>query len=196
MLFNKHSHLEGKHATFSASKYHWIAYDNNRLLEWVKSQMAAKEGSEIHEIAKNLILKGIKLPRNNKTLCQYVNDSIGYRMTPEQILFYSYNCFGTADAISFREIDGQTILRVFDLKTGVGRTDMKQLMIYVALFCLEYEMRPFEIDIIELRIYQNDAVKLLTSIEDTNLKEDVVYIMDRIKTADRLMNEMLELALS
>jgi len=192
MLFNKHSHLEGKHAQFSASKYHWINYDNDRLLKWVKSQMAALEGSRLHDLAKNLILLGVKLPRNNKTLSRYVNDAIGFRMTPEQILFYSYNCFGTADAISYREEPNLgTVLRIHDLKTGILKADMRQLMIYVALFCLEYELKPFEIDLIELRIYQNDDVVAFIPPND-----DIAYIMDRIKTADRLMNEMLELAAS
>lgn len=191
MLFNKHSHLEGKHATFGASRYHWINYDNDKLLDWVDSQLAAQKGTELHNIAASLISNGIKLPRNTKTLNQYVNDSIGFRMTPEQILFYSYNCFGCADAISFREVDGQSILRIFDLKTGVLKADMRQLMIYVALFCLEYELRPFEIDLIDLRIYQNDKVHIANPERD-----DIVYIMDRIKTADRLMTERLELALN
>lgn len=191
MLFNKHSHLAGKHAQFSASKYHWINYDNDKLLQWVKTQWAAMEGTKLHELAAQMISMGIKLPRNNKTLNRYVNDSIGYRMTPEQILFYSIHCFGTADAISFREEEGQTILRIFDLKNGILKADMRQLMIYAALFCLEYEMRPYEIDIIELRIYQNDQVRI--EFPD---KEDIVYIMDRIKTADRLMDEMLELAIA
>jgi hypothetical protein len=189
MLFNKHSHLDGKHAQFSASKYHWITYDDEKLLKWVRSQMAALQGSRIHDLAAKLITLGVKLPRNNKTLSRYVNDAIGFRMTPEQVLYYSYNCFGTADAISFREEpDLGTVLRVHDLKTGVLKADMRQLMIYVALFCLEYEMRPSEIDRIELRIYQNDEVAAF--IPDN---ADIVYIMDRIKTADRLMNEMLEL---
>lgn len=45
----------------------------------------------------------------------YVNDAIGYKMTPEQTLFYSENCFGTADSISYRS----GLLRIHDLKTGV-----------------------------------------------------------------------------
>jgi hypothetical protein len=32
----------------------------------------------------------------------YVNDAIGYQMTPEQPIYYSENCVGTADAISFK----------------------------------------------------------------------------------------------
>ena len=189
MNFNRHSDLTGRHATLSASKPHWVNYDDAKLANWFKSQLAAKEGSELHEIAANLIKKGIKLPRNNKTLNRYVNDAIGFRMTAEQILFYSYNCFGTADAITYREIEGVSELRIFDLKTGISPANMRQLMIYAALFGHEYELRPFEIDLIDLRIYQNDDV---VSYEPP--REDITMIMDRMVTADKLFNDLLLLA--
>lgn len=188
MNFNTHSALAGKHATLSASKYHWVNYDDVKLLNWFKSQLAAKEGTEMHNIAAALIQKGIKLPRNSKTLNQYVNEAIGFRMTAEQVLFYSFNCFGTADAISYRrEADGRMVLRVHDLKTGISPASMKQLMIYVAMFCLEYDLRPFEIDLIELRIYQMDKVEVFVPPN-----EDIVYIMDRIVSADRLLTGTIE----
>lgn len=187
MIFNKHSQLEGRHATISASKYHWVNYSNEKFIEWVHTQMAAREGTELHNLAAFLIRKGVKLPRNAKTLNRYVNDCIGFRMKPEQVLFYSINCFGTADAIDYKEIDGETILRIFDLKTGVSRADMKQLMVYAALFCLEYDYRPFEIDTIVLRIYQNDDY-----VEFEPAKEDISFIMDRIKTFDKMLDAVLE----
>lgn len=187
MIFNRHSELAGRHATMSASKYHWIRYSNEKLLTWFKTQLAAREGSEMHDLAAFLIRKGVKLPRNGKTLNQYVNDAIGFRMTPEQILFYSIHCFGTADAIVFRTIDGQTELRIHDLKTGISKASMDQLMIYVALFCLEYDIRPFDIDLIELRLYQNDAIEAYHPERD-----DITHIMDRIITGDKMYNEMLE----
>jgi len=31
MQFNEHSNLIGQHAFLSASKYHWIGYDDERL---------------------------------------------------------------------------------------------------------------------------------------------------------------------
>jgi hypothetical protein len=190
MQFNKHSDLAGRHATISASKYHWINYSNEKFIEWVKTQMMAREGSELHDLAAFLIRKGVKLPRNKKTLNQYVNDAIGFRMNAEQVLFYSVHCFGTADAITLQEIEGQTILRISDLKTGVSPANMKQLMVYAALFCLEYEMRPFELDQIILRIYQSDEVQ-----EYEPSREDITFIMDRIKTFDAMLdNVMQELA--
>lgn len=187
MIFNKHSELAGRHATISASKYHWINYSNEKFVQWVKSQMAAAEGTRIHNVAALLIKMGIKLPRNTKTLNRYVNDSIGFRMTPEQVLFYSIHCFGTADAISFTEVDGEYILRIFDLKTGVSKADMRQLMVYAAMFCLEYNFKPFDIGLIELRIYQNDDVELFEPP-----KEDITFIMDRIKTFDTMLTEVVQ----
>ena len=76
-------------------------------------------------------------------------------MTPEQVLFYSVNAFGTADAIAFDE--RSKLLRIHDLKTGVTPASMAQLHVYAALFCLEYDKPPFEIKY-DLRIYQNDEI--------------------------------------
>jgi len=59
-------------------------------------------------------------------------------MTPEQVLYYSGNCFGTADSIAFKN----NLLRIHDLKTGAVPAHMEQLFIYDALFCLEYRIHP------------------------------------------------------
>lgn len=153
MTFNKHSNLEGAHAFLSASKYSWLNYDEEQLSEAYMRFLAVQKGTELHELAKRLIKLGIKLPRKRETLNLYVNDAIGFRMTPEQPLYYSSNSFGTADAICFRN----DLLRIHDLKTGVTPAKMRQLEIYSALFCLEYGIQPENIGI-ELRIYQNDEV--------------------------------------
>lgn len=187
MNFNKHSKLAGLHATLSASKYHWLRYSDEKLREWFLTQLAAAKGTELHNLAAMLISNGIKLPRNSKTINLYVNHAIGYRMTPEQVLFYSVHCFGTADAISYREEDGQMVLRIHDLKTGVSKASFDQLMIYAGFFCLEYEIKPFEIDVIELRIYQNDDFQVM--IAD---KADVTHVMDRIVSGDKILQAMVE----
>lgn len=153
MNFNRHSNLEGKHALLSASKYHWLNYDEEKLVSYYKNYRAAQTGSELHEHAKRCIQLGTKLMKSKKTLNMFVNDAIGFQMTPEQPLYYSENCFGTADAISFKN----QILRIHDLKTGSTPAHMEQLMIYAALFCLEYGVKPKDIQI-ELRIYQSDEV--------------------------------------
>ena len=103
MIFNKHSLFEGQHAFLGASKYHWINYDESKLVESYSNYMAAQRGTELHEFAAQCIRLGQKLPKSQKTLNMYVNDAIGFRMTPEQVLFYSENCFGTADTIAFNK---------------------------------------------------------------------------------------------
>jgi hypothetical protein len=101
-------------------------------------------------------------------------------MKPEQILFYSDNCFGTADAISFNS----DLLRIHDLKTGMTPASIKQLEIYAALFCLEYSKKPSDMKM-ELRIYQNDDV-VIHSPE----YEDIVYVMDKIVHFDKLITDI------
>ena len=177
--FNEHSRLVGQHAFLSASKYHWINYDAGKLAEvWVNAQ-AARRGVELHAFAHEAIRLGVKLPKNNKTLSMYVNDGIGYRMATEQVLFYSPNCYGTVDSISFN----QDLLRIHDLKTGAIQGSMHQLEIYAALFCLEYMMKPGEIRI-ELRIYQDDDVKI------DNPEVDVIaHIMSKIIVFDQYIQD-------
>ena len=178
MRFNDHSELTGLHAFLSASQYHWVNYDPDKLALRFKTYLAAQKGTELHEHAKRCIQLGTKLARSKKTLNRYVNDAIGFRMTPEQVLFYSPNCFGTADAISFRD----NLLRIHDLKTGVTAVSMKQLEVYTALFCLEYEIRPGTIDV-ELRIYKDDDV--IVYIPET---DEIVRIMDQIVSFDKIIN--------
>lgn len=182
MHFNKHSGLEGAHAFLSASKYHWVNYDDAKMANAYITWQAAQRGTELHEFAKRCIELKQKLPRTQKTLNMYVNDGIGYRMTPEQVLFYSENCFGTADTISFKS--GK--LRIHDLKTGVSRVSMMQLSIYAALFCLEYRMKPGEISY-ELRIYQTDDVQIYIPEVD-----EIAHIIDRIITFDKLISRLRE----
>lgn len=182
MNFNKHLNLEGQHAFLGASKYHWIRYSEEKIVETYSNFLAAQKGTELHEFAAQCIRLGQKLPKQQKTLNMYVNDAIGYKMTPEQILFYSENCFGTADAICFRN----NLLRIHDLKTGLIPAHMEQLEIYTALFCLEYKFKPSEIDI-ELRIYQHDEI-----LVHNPTAEDIVPIMDKIITSDKVINKLKE----
>mgnify|MGYP001157451428 CR=1 FL=1 len=179
MNFNKHSNLEGQHAFLSASKYHWINYDEEKLINAYKKHQATLRGTELHELAHRLIKLGVKLPRTKLTLNQYVNDAIGFRMQTEQPLYYSENCFGTADAISFR----QGILRIHDYKSGERRASMMQLMIYAALFCLEYKVKPHEIEI-ELRLYQSNEV-----IIHKPTPQEIYDIMDKIVLFDKLIEQ-------
>ena len=180
MNFLKHSNLEGQHAFLGASKYHWINYDPEKVAASYRNYLATLKGTELHDFAARCIKLGQKLPKSKKTLNMYVNDAIGYRMTPEQVLYYSDNCFGTADSISFK--DG--LLRIHDLKTGVTPAHMEQLEIYAALFCLEYKIKPADIDI-ELRIYQSDDIMIFNPTV-----EDIVPIMDKIITSDKIISKI------
>ena len=180
MLFNNHKNLEGTHAFLGASKYHWIRYDDEKLISSYRKYIAVLKGTELHEFAAQCIKLGQKLPKSKKTLNMYVSDAIGYNMTPEQVLYYSDNCFGTADSISFRN----NLLRIHDLKTGEIPAHIEQLMIYAALFCLEYKVKPGEINF-ELRIYQADDI-----LVSNPTAEDIVPIMDRIVSFDKLINNI------
>ena len=180
MNFNKHSNLEGQHAFLGASKYHWINYSDEKVAEAYSKFLATQKGTVLHEFAAKCIQLGQKLPKSHKTLNMYVNDAIGFRLTPEQILYYSENCFGTADAIGFRN----GLLRIHDLKTGVIPAHMEQLEIYAALFCLEYKIKPAEIEM-ELRIYQSDEI-----LYHKPTVEDILPIMDRIITSDKIIKKI------
>lgn len=182
MNFLKHSNLEGQHAFLGASKYHWINYDENKVAESYSKFLAMQRGTILHDFAAQCIRLGQKLPKSRKTLNMYVNDAIGYKMTPEQVLYYSDNCFGTADSICFRN----NLLRIHDLKTGVIPAHMEQLEIYAALFCLEYKIKPGDIDM-ELRLYQSDEV-----LYHKPTVEDIAPIMDKIITFDKIINRIKE----
>lgn len=180
MIFNNHANLEGLHAPFGASKSSWLRYDDNKAIEYFRNMRAAELGTRLHAWAAETIKLGIKQPRSKKTIYAYVNDAIGFKMDTEVVLFYSKNFFGTADSICFRN----NVLRIHDLKTGVGPVKMEQLEIYAALFCLEYKIKPGTIEI-ELRIYQNDEVLI-----HNPTAEDIVPIMDKIVHLDKILNNM------
>ena len=183
MIFNKHFNLEGRHSFLSASKYHWVNYDDEKLLNAYANYRATQRGTELHDFARRCIELGIKLPKSKKTLNMYVNDAIGFKMTPEQPLYYSENCFGTADTISYKN----RCLRIHDYKSGVTPADIRQLMIYNALFCLEYKIKPSEIEHTELRIYQQDQI-----ITKEPEPEEITQIMDKIVWFDELIDNLKE----
>ena len=180
MIFNKHYNLEGLHAPFGASKSSWLRYDDEKVIEVFQNMKAAEVGTKLHQWAKDTIDLGIKQPRSKKTIYAYVNDAIGFKMDTEVVLFYSERFFGTADAISFRN----GVLRIHDLKTGTRLTHMEQLEIYAALFCLEYKVKPSDIEM-ELRIYQNDEIVI-----HNPTAEDIVPIMDKIIHTNKLLENV------
>ena len=180
MNFNDHSNLEGQHAFLSASKYHWVNYDEEKLIATFLNYMAAQRGTKLHAFAKECIDLKQKLPRSSLSLNSYVNDAIGYRMTPEQVLYFSPNCFGTTDAISFKN----KVLRIHDFKSGSIPAHMEQLLIYAALFCLEYKRKPSEFTT-ELRLYQNDEI-----VADCPEPGEISAYMDKIVDSDRVITKL------
>lgn len=174
MQFLPHSEYKGRHSFLSASKYHWIRYDDEKLDRTYLRTLAAARGTELHAFAAESIRLKVKL-QGRTSFARYVNDAIGYRMTPEQVLYYSENCFGTADAVGFRN----NKLRIHDLKTGDSPVSMDQLLVYTSIFCLEYRFKPTDIDI-ELRIYQNDNIQVY--VPEIH---DIVHIMDKIVMFDK-----------
>ena len=183
MKFYDHKSLEGLHAPFTASQSSWLRYDDEKIIEVYNNKKASEMGTRLHAWAAETINLGLKQPKSKKTLCAYVNDAIGYKMNTEVVLFYSEHFFGTADAISFRN----GVLRIHDLKTGkVGKIEshMEQLEVYTALFCLEYKVKPSDIQI-ELRVYKSDEV-----IVWNPTTEDIVPIMDKIVHLDKLLEKL------
>lgn len=180
MNFNRHLEIEGQHAFLGASKYHWIYYDKDKLIDSYSKFNAVKKGVELHDFAERCIRLRQRLPKAQKTLNMYVNDAIGFRMNTEQVLYYSSNCFGTADAISFRD----NMLRIHDFKSGITPAKIEQLAVYAALFCLEYKIKPSDIEM-ELRIYQSNEV--LTHSPEPN---DILTIMDKVIAFDKIISKI------
>ena len=209
MNWNDHSKLVGRHAILSPSGYSWINYspdDESRvaLLNRYYSEYSQLIGTLVHDYARKRILYDMPIRKSDKTallfylvdngipknaidmeyifenLMYYVNDAIEYKMDPEVILYYSDNCFGCADAIQYKK----NLLRIHDLKNGKTPAHIEQLEIYAALFCLEYEKKPGEINI-ELRVYQ--PFNLMVMNPDAS---DIVPIMDQIVSQDRFLTRV------
>lgn len=191
MQWNDHSSdvQEGSHAFLGASKYSWLNYDEAKLEAVYRNHLATLMGTTLHAFAAECIQLGQKLSPSKKTLNRYVNDAIGFRMTPEQVLYYSENCFGTTDAINFRnhpdkESEFKYFLRIHDLKTGVTPASLHQLEIYAALFFLEYKIKPEDTEI-ELRIYQNDDIMI-----GKPSAKDIKPIMNKIILFDKRIEKI------
>lgn len=157
-----------------------MRYSDAKLAETFSNHIAAAKGTALHEYACMAIRLKQKQAAVKKTLNMYINDALKYEMDPEVLLYYSNYCYGTADAIG---LNGD-LLRIHDLKTGVTPAHMDQLRIYAAIFCLEYDVVPGDIDF-ELRIYQNDDV-----VKEKSSTNDIAHVMDRIVTANRILNAM------
>lgn len=210
MLWNDHSDdfEVGSHALLGASKFSWLNYDDEQMYDAWKRQYAQRMGTALHELAADLIYNRIKITKKDskmvllhllknyiprdaieldrimENLVPYVEDGIGFRMRVEQPLVYTENAFGTADAIIFE--DRKKLLRIHDYKSGTTPAHLEQLEIYAALFCLEYGVKPGEIDF-ELRIYQNGD-QLIGNPKADN----ILPVMDEIIRKDKMVQSFKE----
>lgn len=204
MNWNRHANLVGSHAILSASKSEWLEKDEDELISSVVSSYAPTIGTLLHKYAADRIfyrekmkksdIGGVKfdLLRNRipefainlesifPTLLAYENDAIGFQMDSEILLYYSDYCFGTADAI---QVEGD-ILRIHDLKTGARQAKMRQLLVYAALFYLEYGVKPESMKT-KLRIYQSEEILAYEPEAD-----EIRDIMKRIIAKDRFIQKL------
>ena len=211
MNFEKHLNLKGRHALLSASSWRWMNDDPESLVKRLCGQYATDIGTILHDVAykhikhrikmnkfdkKNVMLEllsngipgvvidGINFDVMFENLMTYVNDGVGFKLEPEVVLYYSNNFFGTTDAIAYSERD--RFLRIHDYKSGTTPAHMEQLLIYAALFCLEYRIKPTEFES-ELRIYQSNEIVCHNPAPD-----EIIPIMDKIVIFDKYLYEIKE----
>ncbi|QEQ93576.1 DNA helicase [Streptomyces phage GirlPower] len=179
--FNSHPKVEGTHAFLSPSKYHWLRDDAEKLIARLENARATERGTRLHAWAAEAITFERYQPRDGDYICHYINDALDLGLQPEVQLFYSFNNFGQADAIGFDPVE--CYLRVHDLKTGVTKPSFDQLYVYAAIFCLEYEFRPFDING-ELRIYQSTEI-MVAEIDRAYL----AFVYDTIYSHNQTIEE-------
>lgn len=214
MNYNTHLELRGKHAAFSASQSGWTEKSPDEILEWHIKSYAQTVGTAVHDICRKHIKRRFRLTKSAKnevilslvedyniplyvidgmanfdilyaTAMLYVNDAVSFRMVPEQPVQYSDLFFGTADCITALDyIFEKKELRIHDLKTGTQPAKMRQLEVYAAETCLEYGLRPEDLNV-ELRIYQSNEI-----LFHKPTPEELYFRIDQIKDYDRIINEI------
>ncbi len=181
MIWKQYSHLENTHAFLSPSKHYWLSYSPEKLVSSYHNHKKISLGTQYHKLAAKLITLAVRLPNTSATLNSFVNDAIGFKMKAEVVLFYSYNCYGTVDAISF----SNDVLRIHDLKTGRTPGAINQLLIYAGLFVLNYGIDSREIQETHLRIYQNEEV-----LEFSPSVSDIADVVSGIEEADKIIESI------
>jgi len=153
------------------------------LRDYIFQKYYIEERRVLASEGKRLLKVLSKLPKEVlETVCDYINDAIGFRMTAEVIVAISDLMFGTSDAIIF---NGK-MLRVHDLKTGSTAAKIEQLLSYDAIFCYEYNINPFEIEH-EVRIYQNGDI-----LVSNPTGEIIQPIVDKLIVCEQIANEFEE----
>ena len=181
MKLNRHTELDGKHAMFGGSNSSWIRYSDEKLLSFLKNMHAKERGTKLHDYRCKAIELGRHQPDDGDTVNNYINDCIDYGMTPEAHVKFSEYFFGTRDAINFKD----NVLRIFDLKTGTTPTHIEQLMFYRAVFCLEYDINPLNLEF-DLRIYQSNDIRC-----ESPSGSDIMTLMDRIDEINDIVMEYM-----
>lgn len=179
MNLNSSSSSKGMkaHAFLSPSRYHWVRYSPDKLRESYLNYRRTRLGTQLHELAEQLIQLNVRLPDNGSSLNSFVNDAIRLRLEPEQLLYYNEWCFGTADAIGI----SNGVLTIHDLKTGRSPGSFDQLMIYAALYVLIEGIRPPET---VLRIYHNGEIH-----EYLPKTDEILEFTEAIELATRIIKE-------
>lgn len=208
ILWNDHHLLTGKHALMGGSNFHWLNWTNENFEERYYAHFSTDMGTSLHQLASDCIKSRTKLNKGDRhiidltlykagipssafdteailmNMIPFVNDAIGFHMDSEILLYYSPYCFGTADAIGFDERN--RILRIHDYKSGTTPAHIEQLMIYAALFCLEYHKHPKNF-VTKLRIYQSmDIVEVVPE------PAEIEAIMNIIITRSRQIDKFRE----
>lgn len=207
--WNIHKEYEGKHALMGASNPHWLNYDSKAFENKYYSRYSQEIGTALHQLAHDCIVGRIKLSKHDthlvemalfkafipkdaydpniilKTLMPFVNDAIGFHMSSEILLFVNEFCFGTTDAIVYNEYE--KILRIHDYKSGSIPGKIEQIYIYMAMFCIEYNIDPRKLNLIEARIYQNCECLI-----DNPPAEVILNIINIIKNNTALVATYLE----
>lgn len=174
MIWKNYSHLRNTHAFLAPSRRAWINYSEDKLIESYLNHQKAALGTKLHKFAEDAINLKRRQPNTTESLNAFVNDAIGFGMSPEVVLYYSPLAYGSADAIGYEN----HILRIHDLKTGRSPGSIEQLMIYAALFLLDYKESPKEI---YLKIYQNDEItEYDPSLEEINEIADIIVASDKL----------------
>lgn len=208
MIFNKHPELDNKHAFMGASKSSWLTKDPDGFREAYLNSFAQAKGTAVHALAHDCIVSHTTLTLADThlvdicmykafipvqaysssnillTLVPFVNDAIGFHMLSEVHLFYNWYCYGTTDAILFDDHSKQ--LRIHDLKTGTLPAHMEQLVIYAALFCLEYHKDPKDFTTL-LQIYQEGNIVKYSP----NCKE-IKTVMNTIERNTKIIDDLIK----
>lgn len=205
MIWKDYSRLKNTHAFCGGSNYRWRNYDLEKLEQARISSFAAPIGTALHEYAAENIRHKIKVQKNDKhglaryliiekkippkalvnlgeqflNLYNYVNDCIDFNLDPEVTLYFSEHCYGFADAISWQ--DG--VLQISDLKTGTSPASFMQLENYACFFCLDYKIKPKEINKIIFRLYQCGEITVAEPPSDI-----LVPIIDQLIEFNRYLN--------